>query len=152
MLVPTKILVPTDFSGYSDKALQQALDIAVEYKAKVYVVHVVHERIQRVLTDDYSDVTITPKEIQKYERTLVKTARSKLTKQIGKFPQRKEAEVVPEVVSGVPAEEILRVQQERGIDLVVIASLGRTGIARYLIGGVARNVLKGAKCPVLLTK
>ena len=152
MLMPTKILVPTDFSGYSDKALQQALDIAVEYKAKVYVLHVVHERIQRVLTDDYSDIAITPKEIRKYERTLVKTAKNKLTKQIGKFPQSKEVEVIPEVVSGVPAEEILRAQEEKGIDLVVIASLGRTGIARYLIGGVARNVLKGAKCPVLLTK
>ncbi len=152
MLMPTKILVPTDFSGYSDKALQQALDIAVEYKAKVYVLHVVHERIQRVLTDDYSDIAITPKEIRKYERTLVKTAKNKLTKQIGKFPQSKEVEVIPQVVSGVPAEEILRAQEEKGIDLVVIASLGRTGIARYLIGGVARNVLKGAKCPVLLTK
>jgi universal stress protein A len=34
----------------------------------------------------------------------------------------------------------------------VIASLGRSGIAKYLIGSVARNVLKGSKCPVLLTK
>jgi len=145
-------LFPPIFPVYSDKALQQALDIAVEYKAKVYVLHVVHERIQRVLTDDYSDIAITPKEIRKYERTLVKTAKNKLTKQIGKFPQSKEVEVIPQVVSGVPAEEILRAQEEKGIDLVVIASLGRTGIARYLIGGVARNVLKGAKCPVLLTK
>ena len=62
--MPTKILVATDFSGYSDKALQQALDIAIEYKAKVYVSHVVHERIQRALTDDYSDITITSREIE----------------------------------------------------------------------------------------
>jgi len=152
MLMPTKILVPTDFSGYSDKALQQALDIAVEYKAKVYALHVVHERIQRALTDDYSDITITPRVLQKYEKSLVKEAKSKLRKQIGKFPQGKEVEVISEVASGIPAEEILRVQEEKGVDLIVIASLGRTGIARYLVGGVARNVLKGAKCPVLLTK
>lgn len=152
MLIPTKILVPTDFSGYSDKALQQALDIAIEYKAKVYTLHVVQERIQRALTDDYSDITITPRVLQKYRKSLVKEAKSKFKKQIGKFPQSKEVEVIPEVVNGVPAEEILKVQEEEGIDLIVIASLGRTGIARYLIGGVARNVLKGAKCPVLLTK
>ncbi|MDD5243183.1 MAG: universal stress protein [Syntrophorhabdaceae bacterium] len=150
--MPTKILVPTDFSGYSDKALQQALDIAVEYKAKVYALHVVHERIQRALTDDYSDITITPRVLQKYEKSLVKEAKNKLRKQIGKFPQSKEVEVISEVTNGIPAEEILRVQEEKAIDLIVIASLGRTGIARYLIGGVARNVLKGAKCPVLLTK
>lgn len=34
MLVPTKILVPTDFSEYSDRALEQALDIAKDYSAK----------------------------------------------------------------------------------------------------------------------
>jgi universal stress protein A len=45
MLMPTKILVPTDFSEYSDKALNQAFDIAQRYKAKVYVFHVVHEKM-----------------------------------------------------------------------------------------------------------
>jgi nucleotide-binding universal stress UspA family protein len=52
----------------------------------------------------------------------------------------------------LPAEEILKEEQEKGIDLIVIASLGQTGLGKYLIGGIARNVLKGAKCPVLLTK
>ena len=53
---------------------------------------------------------------------------------------------------GVPYEEILKEAEEKGVDLIVIASLGRTGLAKYLIGSVARNVLKRAKCPVLLTK
>jgi universal stress protein A len=76
----------------------------------------------------------------------------KVQKEINKFPQTKELEVFNEVVLGNPSEEILKAQSEKGIDLIVIASLGRTGIAKYLIGSVARNVLKGAKCPVLLTK
>ena len=42
--------------------------------------------------------------------------------------------------------------KRRAIDLIVIASLGQSGIAKFLIGSVARNVLKGSKCPVLLTK
>ena len=41
MLKPTKILVPTDFSEYSDKALKQAIDIAKQYNAEVYVLNVV---------------------------------------------------------------------------------------------------------------
>ena len=52
MLMPTKILVPTDFSTYSDKALRQAFDIAKQYNAKVYVIHVVHEKITDTI-DDY---------------------------------------------------------------------------------------------------
>jgi universal stress protein A len=75
-----------------------------------------------------------------------------LQKEINKFPQAKELEVFIDVVSGNTAEAILEEERSKGIDLIVIASLGRSGIAKYLIGSVARNVLKGAKCPVLLTK
>jgi universal stress protein A len=60
--------------------------------------------------------------------------------------------VVTNIRKGVPYHEILEEGKEKNIDLIVIASLGRTGIAKYLIGGVARNVLRGSKCPVLLTK
>lgn len=148
MLMPTKILVPSDFSEYSDKALIQALDIAQEYKAQVYVLHVLHEKIRHSL-DDYE---LTPQSIKSMETKMVNGARKKLQKQIDKIPQSKEVEVFSEVVIGIPSEEILKMQTEKGIDLIIISSLGRTGLAKYFIGGVARNVLKGSACPVLLTK
>ena len=136
MLKPTKILIPTDFSEYSNKALRQALDIAKHYKAKVYMLHVVRGESY------YEDV----------EKQMIERARKKLQEEIDKFPQAKELEVFTEVVSGNTSEAILTEERSKGIDLIVIASLGRSGIAKYLIGSVARNVLKGAKCPVLLTK
>ena len=136
MLKPTKILIPTDFSEYSNKALRQALDIAKHYKAKVNMLHVVRGESY------YEDV----------EKQMIERARKKLQEEIDKFPQAKELEVFTEVVSGNTSEAILAEERSKGIDLIVIASLGRSGIAKYLIGSVARNVLKGAKCPVLLTK
>ena len=147
MLVPTKILVPTDFSEYSDRALKQALDIAKQYGAKVHVVHVLHEKNPY----DTSDGTI-PSYYEDIEKQMTEGARKKLQEEINKFPQAKELEVFIDVVSGNTAEAILEEERSKGIDLIVIASLGRSGIAKYLIGSVARNVLKGAKCPVLLTK
>ena len=45
MLRPTKILVPTDYSDYSDKALKQALDIAKHYNAKVFLFHVIPKEV-----------------------------------------------------------------------------------------------------------
>jgi len=75
-----------------------------------------------------------------------------LKKQLEGFPQANEVEVETVVRRGVPYVEILKLGEEERIDLIVIASLGKSGIARYLIGSVARNVLKGSKCPVLLTK
>lgn len=146
--MPTKILVPTDFSEFSDKALAQAFDIAQEYKAKVRVLHVVNEKIGH----SFDDYDLTPESIKDMEAHMVNGAKRKLQRQLGKFPQSKELDIVSDVVLGNPAEEILKVQAEQGIDLIIISSLGRTGLAKYFIGGVARNVLKGATCPVLLTK
>jgi len=147
MLAPTKILVPTDFSEYSDKAVRQALDIAKQYKAKVYVVHVLHEKNPY----DTKDSTI-PSYYKDIEKQMLEGVTKKLREEVDKFPQAKEVEVFTEVVLGNTSEAILEEERTKGIDLIVIASLGRSGIAKYLIGGVARNVLKGAKCPVLLTK
>lgn len=148
MLIPTKILVPTDFSKYSDKALKQAFDIAQEYKAKVYVLHVVREKMSHEI-DDYG---LTAHSVKQMEAEMIKGARKKLLAEIDKFSQTKELEVTSEVVIGDPSEEILKTQKEKGVDLIVIASLGKTGLAQYFIGSVARNVLKSSSCPVLLTK
>ena len=82
MLKPTKILVPTDFSEYSDKALRQALDIASEYKAKVYALHVVDEKLETTTTYDRSGLIINLEEIQKLEKDLTRGAKEKLHKQI----------------------------------------------------------------------
>jgi len=72
--------------------------------------------------------------------------------QLAKFPKAKEAEVLMEIGKGVAYEEILKEEKKKGIDLIVIASLGKTGLAKYFIGSVSRNVLRHAGCPVLLTK
>ena len=152
MLMPTKILVPTDFSEYSDRALRQALDIAKEYKAKVFLLHVMHEELCGHVAWTSSDFGLS-KELwqQVRDRHRVETE-EKMKNQLNKFPQAAEVDAAINVRLGVPYEEILKEGKDKGIDLIVIASLGRTGIAKYLIGGVARNVMKGSKCPVLLTK
>jgi universal stress protein A len=152
MLKPTKILVPTDFSEHSDKALRQALDIASEYKAKVYALHVVDEKLETTTSYDHSGLIINLEEIQRLEKDLLQGAREKLHKQAEKFTGYKHVPLVQKVIHGVPSEEILREQEKLGADLIVIASLGKSGIAKFLIGSVANNVLRGAKCPVLLTK
>jgi nucleotide-binding universal stress UspA family protein len=147
MLKPTKILVPTDFSEYSDRALKQALDIARHYGAKVYILHVLHEEIYRF--EDLGNIADTWRIM---EHSRLASARENLHKQLNKFPQAKEVEVVADIRRGLHYEAILEEVAQKAIDLIVIASLGQSGIAKYLIGSVARNVLKGAKCPVLLTK
>jgi universal stress protein A len=148
MLRPTKILVPTDFSDYSDKALKQALDIAKQYNAKVFLFHVIPREVNRCV----ADVCLGDDVVRDLEDQLNARAQENLQKQLGKFPQSQEVSVTTEIGKGIPYEAILQEAEDNGVDLIVIASLGRSGIARFLIGSVSRNVLKGAKCPVLLTK
>jgi len=147
MLKPTKILVPTDFSEHSDKALKQALDIAKQYGAEVYLLNVVIPLPQCVV--DYCLPEMALLEIEKKAK---QSALENLQNELDKFPLSREVKVIADVKFGLPYEEILKEADNMGIDLIVIASLGQSGMAKYFIGSVARNVLKSAMCPVLLTK
>lgn len=149
MLKPTKILVPTDFSEDSDRALAQALDVAAQYKAKLFLLHVIHEDIYRAGLEFAFLEEAARHEIRDRATSW---AEQSLNEQLGKFPQSKEVEVATRVRWGIPYDEILKEGVEQKIDLIVIASLGTSGIAKYFMGSVSRNVLKGSKCPVLLTK
>jgi universal stress protein A len=75
-----------------------------------------------------------------------------MQEEANKILQSKKIDVAFDVKSGSPYEEILREQQERKADLIVIASHGRTGILKSLIGTVAERVMREAKCPVLLIR
>jgi universal stress protein A len=150
MLRPTKILVPTDYSRRADKALKQAMDIAQEYGAKVYLLHVA-PGVLRSVADDYADISITGDTLQDYEKTIVASARKKIERQVARLLGHRTVEVIPDVVVGKPEEEIIGFQREKHIDLVVTC-FGRSRLSGFLIGSVARTVLRGAKCPVLLSK
>ena len=149
MLMPTRILVPTDFSEYSDRALEQALDIGKEYHSKVFLLHVIHGEMHDSVPVDFGLGYERWKQIEDRKRAEIKEL---MQKQLDKFPQAKALEIVFNVRWGISYDEILKEEKDKGIDLIVIASLGKTGISKYLIGTVARNVLKGSQCPVLLTK
>ena len=148
MFKASNILVPTDFSDHSDKALKHALEIAQQSEAKVHLLHVVHDEIRRCA----ADYCLTDELLQQFEAGMLSSAQDSLQKQLAKFPEAKQVEVIPSVRKGFPSEEIIKEQEERKIDLIVIAPLGRTGIAKYLVGSVTTNVVKGAKCPVLVAK
>ncbi len=152
MLRPTKILVPTDFSRYSNIALKQAADIAEEYGAELHILHVVEMRIHTMYEYEFAGKEASPEGIKDLENRRIRVAEGKMIEFKDQIGTGKQLKVFPRVIKGEPVTEILKYQKERGIDLIVISSLGHTGLAEYFTGSVARNVLKGANCPVLLTK
>jgi universal stress protein A len=148
MFKPYRILVPTDMSEHADKAIRNALDIARQYNAEVYLLHVVQDPVQQC-TIDYC---ISEDLWNQLQEQMIESVREEMRMQLAKFPSVDPASVKTDVKTGIPYQAILKEAEEREIDLIVISSLGSSGLAKYLMGSVARHVLLGAKCSVLLTK
>jgi nucleotide-binding universal stress UspA family protein len=109
MFQPIKILVPTDFSEYSDKAFQKALDIAKESGSEILLLHVIHEGF-RACVEDYC---FTSHEIEAINGRVFTAAKENMQKELDKFPLSKQVKVSTEVRNGVPYEEILKFQEEK---------------------------------------
>jgi len=90
--------------------------------------------------------------VKSVEIEMHELARKGLQQQLAMFPWIDTDTVTTAVRTGVPYEEIINAAEELEIDLIVIGSLGATGLSNYLMGGVARQVLLNAKCSILLTK
>jgi universal stress protein A len=149
MFKPTRILVPTDFSHPSDKALGEALDIAKQYNASIHLLHVIPQEIDYMCSVDYCVDVGT---VQQLQEKLLTGAHQSLRKQLEKFPLSKDVKIDTEVRKGHPADEILKAQEEKGAELIVMAPLGRTGLAKFFVGIVTNTIIKTARCPVLLVK
>jgi nucleotide-binding universal stress UspA family protein len=149
MFTPKQLLVPTDFSVYADNALKQAIDIARQNKAKIYLLHVIDDGFQQCAVDYCLDEGA----VQKILKESIKNAKDKLQQAVKKITDSNTGiEIVCDAKRGIPYEEILKEQEEKGIDLIVIASHGKTGILKNLLGGVVDKIIKRAKCQVLLVR
>jgi nucleotide-binding universal stress UspA family protein len=148
MFKPKTILVPTDFSSFSDLALSKAADLAAQFSGKIFLLHVIDEHIRGVAVD----YCLKEEVILGLEQESIRASKERLQKEVDAVAEAKSVEVIFDILIGNPAELILQEQKERAVDLVVIASHGRTGLMKYLIGSVAEKVVRGATCPVLVVK
>lgn len=139
-----KILFPTDFSEGNASALDYASSLAHTYGAVLHIVHV----------DDLSDlIAVTGPEGYVYTPALGGADRRELKAQLEKVkPTIANVAYEHHFLRGVPSAEIRDLAESDHVDLIVMSSHGRTGLSRLLMGSVAENVLRHAKCPVLVVK
>lgn len=138
-----KILVPTDFSEASAAALKYACDLADSTGASLDILHTVDKPYP---LGGYPEYYSLPQDyFEGIERDARKNLEGVLTPEEKK---RYRATVV--LRSGVAAQEILLyLQEHEDIGLVVMATHGRGGVARLMIGSVADKIVRAARCPVL---
>jgi nucleotide-binding universal stress UspA family protein len=141
------ILLPTDFSDCGNSALVYATSLARRFEASIICVHVIEPLVPTVgysgMTEPLPIADITEQLEDSAERELPKLAECEACEGL---------QVEEMIVHGDAAAEIVRVAKERQVDLIVIASHGRTGLGRILFGSTAEAVVRHASCPVLVVK
>lgn len=139
----TRLLMPTDFSREARIGLEYAARLARKTGAALRLFHVVFPYAATVPFDRMSADAIPL-----IERTKV-SARDQI-KELAAEDFLRGVECESEVRAGSTAGEICAASGEADIDLVVIATHGRTGFQRALLGSVAEQVVRYAECPVLI--
>ena len=129
------VLVPTDGSESVEQAVAHASAIADRFDATVHTVHVVQ-------TPDVAD-QLEGSVVERLERA-GREAVEAVTEQTDGS-----GDVESAVLEGVPSEEIVSYAADRGIDVIVMATAGKTGAEREMVGSVTEAVVRQSPTPVL---
>ncbi len=139
-----QILVPTDFSDYSKKALKYAVSVAEQLGAKITLLHVVESMENSYPYAGYPFV-VEPDEIM----PAAEAAANQLCKEEKINPELIRETLVKE---GISYQEIVETAKALKTDLIIIATQGRTGLAHVLLGSTTERVVRHAPCPVLVVR
>lgn len=134
-----KILFPTDFSHSGDAALMFATSLAKESGGRLLIVHVQEAPMAYGGGEMYYGM---PEPTTDEVMTMLRDVK----------PDDPSVPCEHRLVTGDPADEVVKIAEEDGVDLIVLGSHGRTGLTRLLMGSVAEAVVRKAHCPVLVYK
>jgi universal stress protein A len=141
------ILLPTDFSNLSLSAASYACDIANQYNAKVHLLYVL-EKTPPILA--IRSLDLSEEKIIKSLEEEAKKSLDEATLKVRKKANSESLVLEPVLRKGLDYVEINKYADEKGVDLIVIATHGRTGLLHTLMGSVAEKVIRYAKRPVLV--
>lgn len=137
------ILFPTDFSEYNEAALKLASTLASESKATLYIIHVHDVQSFSAAAGEFSYLDAPTWHEQ------LRNAEEQLENVVPSIPS---VSYERECLTGNPVVEILKFAEGHNVGLIVMASHGRTGLPRLLMGSIAEGVMRKAPCPVLIVK
>jgi nucleotide-binding universal stress UspA family protein len=139
-MIPTSLLVPTDFSACAERALDYACALAGKLGAKIHVVNAIDAAFPE-LSVSFTDV--------------LASLRQHNTAALEKLlaPRRARATLgETRVVDGDPRDVILGMARTVHADLIVMGTHGRRGLSHLLLGSVTEDIVRRAPCPVLAVR
>ena len=142
----SRILLPTDFSELGGEAVAYACGLAEKFNSELHLLHVVQDLVVMV---PEPGIAVPPPGV--YLEDLRASAVEALEKVL---PAGWEAghRVVKATREGAPFLEILTYAKEFDVDLIVLGTHGRSGLAHVLLGSVTERVVRKARCPVLTVR
>jgi len=137
-----RILVPTDFSGYADRALGMAAELCRRCNAQLIVLHAYHM--------PFTDEHMPPDMVKE----LLDVQRNRAEETILEYSRRQETvlsglQVQYRSVMGFAGETILDIAEKEGVDLIVLGTQGANSLEDRLFGTVTWNTIKKSHIPVL---
>jgi universal stress protein A len=137
------LLLAADYSEHGDLVARKALNLCSQFQAKLSIIHV----LDNIAMPDMAPGTIIPlDENSNYE--LLEAEKTKLQQTADKLGIEQSRRWL---VWGSPKQEIVHIAEQEKIDLIVVGSHGRHGLA-MLLGSTANGILHYAKCDVMAVR
>jgi len=139
-----KLLVPVDFSDPSQRALEDAIALAKTWGAELHLLHCYS--IHPAAIDPYGLA---------YPQSFELEIREAAGRRLSEWSAKAEAEdlkVTQHLSARFPSDEINELAESLGVDLIVMGTRGLSGIKHVLLGSVAERTLRGAPCPVWVSR
>jgi len=136
-----KILIATDGSKRTQNAVETGIELAKQHKSKVYAIYVVD-------TVTFTSIPMDVTWENMYQ--LLKDEGEEAVSRVKEAAQGVDVET--RVLEGNPAVELTKFAKDNGVELIVVGTLGKSGIDRLLLGSVAEKVVRIAPCPVMVIK
>jgi nucleotide-binding universal stress UspA family protein len=146
MKKPLKILVPFDFSRYSQETLHFAISLKEPFAAEFLLLYVIPGgEVETFATLGGGGEEGRGRKLEEAKAELDRIAE-------GVRGENPDLKVDTRVVEGVPFKQICHLADQENFQLIVIGTHGRTGLSHLLIGSTAERVVQHAPCPVLSIK
>ena len=158
-----KIMIATDGSDCSMLAADKGIELAQLSGSTVYAVYVVStahlfstdEAYLSSIDGDYSSsMGVNPYRESRYEvmYEALKKQGQQAVNYVNGLGERKEINVETVLFEGNPSAELIRYSEEEGMDIVIMGTLGKTGLDRLLLGSVTGNLVRHSKVPVMVVR
>lgn len=138
-----KIFIATDGSEQNRRAIEYGIELAKIAGGKIFVGYVVD-------TAAFASIPMDAGWEMMYE--LMETEANEAVQKVEVLAKQAGIDVETVLLEGHPSNEIIEFSQKNGINVIVMGTLGKSGLDRFLLGSVAEKVTRNSTVPVLVVK